>query len=297
MNIAILLDNNVSKAQTIIFEYALKHNQYNNLNFTVFIGEKNKSDHSNIYLNKIILTHRKELINALKNPILSIKRLKANKFPRLDYYFFSLRKILENYHVIYTQDISRSLYTVSELKKFFSYKIIVRWWETIPYKWLFNEKDTFIAEKALEKVDFFIAATQKAKKSLIIAGIPEEKIVHIYPAIDTDRFFPLSDLSQISFYKNKLSIPDNKITILFAGRLVTHKGIYSLLWAAVKLRKTILSKTVFIIVGDGEQKELFKRMIKKMKLENYFVITGKIPYDEMPYIYINFVIFSYYLQQ
>jgi len=287
MNVAILLDNNVSKVQTTIFENALKSNTYNKLiNFTVFVGEKNKSDVSNISLNKRFLTHKKEFLNALQNPRIGINRLIKNKFSRLDFYYFSLKKELNSYDVVYTQDISRSLYTISELKKFFNYKIVVRWWETIPYKWLFNEKDTYIAQNSLDKIDIFIPATEKAKNSLILNGIPEDKIVHIYPTIDTEKFIPSTDSSKIIFYKNKFSIPDDKLVILFVGRLVTHKGIYSLLWASKILEKmSILRKLIFVIVGDGGQKELFKKMIRDMNLTNNFVFTGKIPYNEMPFIY------------
>jgi len=286
MNVAILLDNNVSKAQTTIFEDALKSNTYNKLiNFTVFVGEKNKIDVSNISLNKRFLTHKKEFFNALQNPCIGINRLIKNKFFRLDFYYFSLKKDLNSYDVVYTQDISRSLYTISDLKKFFNYKIFVRWWETIPYKWLFNEKDTYIAQKSLDKIDIFIPATEKAKNSLILNGIPEDKIVHIYPAIDTEKFIPSTDSSKILFYKNKFSIPDDKLVILFVGRLVTHKGIYSLLWASKILEKmNMLRKLIFVIVGDGGQKELFKKMIRDMNLTNNFIFTGKIPYDEMPQI-------------
>ncbi|MEN2995325.1 MAG: glycosyltransferase family 4 protein [Thermodesulfovibrio sp.] len=281
MKIAIILDNNVSKVQTTIFE----HLKSRDLNLKVFIGERNKNDTSSIILDKIYLTHREELVNALSNPFKTINRLLKNRLKKLDYYFFSLKKALSDYDIVYTQDVSRSLYTISSLKKFYNYKIILRWWETIPYKWLFNERDTIIAKSSLKEVDIFIPASQKAKKSLLLAGIDESKIVHIYPAVDTQKFKPLSSNSIKDYYLEKFRIPKDKIIILFVGRLVSHKSIFTLIWTAKNLEKTLLSKIHFVIVGDGWDKELFKKIIKEMDLQKYFTLTGKIPYDEIQYIY------------
>ncbi|MCX7723681.1 MAG: glycosyltransferase [Thermodesulfovibrio sp.] len=242
MKLAVILDNNVSKVQTTIFEY-LKDK---GLNLKIFIGERNKHDTSSILLDKVYLTHRDELINALSNPIDAVNRIIKNRFKKLDYYFFSLKKVLSDYDIVYTQDVSRTLYTVSSLKKLYKYRIILRWWETIPYKWLFNEKDTIIAKNSLQEVDIFIPASQKAKKSLLLAGIDENKIVHIYPGIDTQKFKPLSSDSIKVYYLEKFKIPKDKIIILFVGRLVSHKGIFTLLWTAKNLEKSVCLRFILL---------------------------------------------------
>ncbi|MCX7723682.1 MAG: glycosyltransferase family 4 protein [Thermodesulfovibrio sp.] len=46
-----------------------------------------------------------------------------------------------------------------------------------------------------------------------------------------------------------------------------------------------MSKIHFIIVGEGGQKELYKKMIKEMDLQSYFTLTGKISYDEIQNFY------------
>lgn len=281
MDVAIILDNNVSKVQVQPFEVIAESSS--DIKFAVFVGKKNKSRTTDINLSKISLNHKIELFRAFLNPALAINRLRENKFPRMDYYYFSMREYLRSFDIVYTQDITRSLYTVASLKRFFNYKIVLRWWENLPYKRLFSDKDAYIAKKSLDKVDIFLPATEMARDVLLLEGIPEEKIVHIYPGIDINRFTPANQSSE---YRDRFSIPNDRIVILFVGRLVAHKGLYTLLWAAKLLEKmSLLNNFIFVIVGAGGQRLLMEKMADEMGIRNSFIFTGSVPYDTIPSIY------------
>lgn len=281
MNVAIVMDNNIAKVDVIPFEIIAETER--DMNFVVFIGEKNKHTFSSASLNKIFLTHRSEILLAFSAPFAAITRLKENNFSRMDFYYFSLRKYLRDFDVVITQDISRSLYTLASLKDRFRYKIVLKWWENLPYKRLFSERDQRIAGKSLDKVDLFLPATEMAREALLLEGTPGEKMARLYPGIDTDRFAPAERSSEI---RTKLSIPPETIVILFVGRLVSHKGVYTLLWTAKRLEKSApMEKFVFVVVGDGGQKAQLESMACEMGLKDRFIFTGNVAYDSMPEIY------------
>lgn len=279
MKVGIVLDNNVSKVQVHPFEIIAQKNK--DIEFVTFIGEKNKSKTEGISLSKTFLNRNDEILHAIMNPVAAVKRLKGNRFPRMDYYYFSLSQHLKDFSVVYSQDISRSLYTLASLKERFGYKILLRWWEVMPYKRFFNEKDSCIANASLDKVDMFIPATNIAMNALLLEGIDKKRVTHLYPGVDIDRFSPERNME----IRKKLNVPSEKIVALFVGRLVTHKGIFVLLWAAKLLKMSLLNELIFVIVGDGGQRKLLEEMVNKIGLRDKFIFTGAMPYDAMPGVY------------
>ncbi len=281
MKVGIILDNNVSKAQVHPFEIIAESEK--DIDFVVFIGDKNKGNTSSITLRKKFMSHRKEALHGLLSPLFAAKRLSGNKIPRLDYYVFSLSSYLQGFDVVYTQDVTRSLYTAASLKESNGYKIILRWWENIPYKRLFSRKDAFIAEKCLGKVDLFLPATRMAAEALAVEGIDREKIFHIYPGIDTDRFTPTE---KTEAFRAAFGIPDKKTAVLFTGRLVPHKGIFTILNAAKHLETlSLLDRFVFVIVGSGGQRQLMEKMAEEMGLLASFLFLGQVPYERIQDVY------------
>ncbi|OGQ51118.1 MAG: hypothetical protein A3J24_13170 [Deltaproteobacteria bacterium RIFCSPLOWO2_02_FULL_53_8] len=281
MKLGIVLDNNVSKALVAQFEAAAA--VMRDAQFVVFVGEKNKADVSSITLPKRYLNHKKEVFSALKVPVLSLKRLRANTESRMDFYYNSLREELAGFDAVYTQDISRSLYTLASLKEALGFKIALRWWEVLPYKRLFSAKDKYIGAHALSMVDVFIPATLMSRDALLLEGVSEDRLRHIYPAVDTTVFTP--PVASGQSLKKSLGIPEERVAMLFAGRLVSHKGIYVLLWAALRLKSAgLLDKAVFVIAGGGKKEEL-QRMAAEMGVASAFHFAGHLPYAKMPELY------------
>lgn len=281
MKLGIVLDNNVSKA--LVAQFEATEAVMREAQFVVFIGEKNKSDVSAITLPKCYLSHKKEVLSAIREPVLSLKRLRANTESRMDFYYNSLRAELRGFDAVYTQDISRSLYTLASLKQALGFKIMLRWWEVLPYKRLFSAKDKYIGAHALSKVDIFVPATLMARDALLLEGVEEERIHHIYPGVDTAVFTP--PVASGRSLKEALGIPGGKVAMLFAGRLVSHKGIYVLLWAALRLKAAgLLDRAVFVIAGGGKKEEL-QRMAAEMGVASAFHFAGHVPYSRMPELY------------
>lgn len=279
MKFGIVFDNNVTKALVAPFE-SLK-DAMPGCEFTVFVGEKNKNDVSSITLPIRPLSHKKEFIGALREPLQSFKRLKSNTESRMDFYYNSLKGGLRGFDAVFSQDVTRSLYTLAALKDELGFKIILRWWEVLPYKRLFNAKDEQIGAAALGKVDLFVPATKLAGDALLLEGVEAGRIHQIYPGIDTASFTPEAGRASRSAF----GIPEDRFAVLFAGRIISHKGIYVLLWAALRLKAMgMLDKAVFVVAGGGRRDELM-RLAGEMGVGQAFHFAGHVPYQRMPELY------------
>ena len=111
-----------------------------------------------------------------------------------------------------------------------------------------------------------------------------DRDVHIVPTgIDVDRFYKENlDLKKLKSLKNKLNIKDEKI-ITFVGRLGKEKNVELLIDSQSYLSKKTNSK--LLIVGSGPDLDIFKQLVKKLKIEDKVIFTGAIPWEEVPYYY------------
>ncbi len=254
----------------------------NEHDITVFIGERNTYDVRAIELKKHFLRHSEEILLALKSPATAYKRIIAAPYRKMDFYYFSLRRYLKGMDIVYTSDIIRSAYTLASLKDNFGFKFILSWWENIPHRVIFDERESFMKKFVMEKVDLFLPFTRTAKKALQLEGIPEEKLRLLYPGVDTDRFRPGPKPLDI-MSANKIDM--NSFVILYVGQLVSWKGVHNLIYAAKILKQKRISDFTVAIVGKGAQKENMKKLIKETGTEGYFRFLDFVPYDILPDIY------------
>jgi glycosyltransferase involved in cell wall biosynthesis len=112
-------------------------------------------------------------------------------------------------------------------------------------------------------IDAFISPSNYLASMYIKAGLPEDKISVIPNGIDIDRFSKIH------------KIKDNKrVRFSFIGYLGRHKGIPVLLDALSFME----NKTNFKlnIIGDGEDRAVYERQVKKMGWNEVVTFFGKI---------------------
>ncbi len=108
-----------------------------------------------------------------------------------------------------------------------------------------------IEETAMLQADSVVAVSEHTKKSIIRDyGIPADKIEVVHNSIDTSH---LEALDSNNAYRYLMQLKTNGYKIVSSiGRLTVQKGITNLLYAA-KAVIDKMNKTVFLIVGSGEQ--------------------------------------------
>ena len=275
--LGIVLDNKVNRWALQRFE-PLK----NDVDITVFVGERNDYDVKSINLNKRRLTHAEEISLAIRNPLTAYKRIIKAPYKKMDFYYFSLQKYLEGMDAVYSCDITRSAYTLAHLKDRLGFKFILSWWENIPYRTVFDEKTSYHKRHIMQKVDMFLPFTQTAKRVLQMEGVPEEKIRVIYPGVDLERFNPGNKPEKL-FAEN--NIPINSFVILYVGKLVSWKGVHNLIYAARILKQREVKGFVVAVAGKGAQNENMEKLIKESGTEDNFRFLNFVSYDEMPQVY------------
>jgi len=83
-------------------------------------------------------------------------------------------------------------------------------------------------------------------------------------------------------FLKKYSLPSDKRVLLTVGRLVERKGVY---WFLDKVMPGLSKNTVYLIVGDGEDRERIKALISKKKLKDRVYLLGRIPEQDLREIY------------
>lgn len=133
----------------------------------------------------------------------------------------------------------------------------------------------FIAKKG----DFYIAQTEEMKEELISSGIKRNIIWSFPNSVDENLFRPSDDNRQKVSLRQKLSLPKDKIIVMYCGRLVARKGLIFLLeaWKNVVKKE---NKCILVLIGSGQnqldsvEKEL-RAFVKEKFLSDSVIFAGE----------------------
>ena len=120
-----------------------------------------------------------------------------------------------------------------------------------------------------------------------------EKNINIIPTgIEVERFYKENvEEEAIDELRKSLNLSKKDFIVLFVGRIAAEKNIMFLVNAHRELTKKH-NNIKLVIVGDGPDKDKYEDEVKKYKLENNIIFTGKASWDEMPYYYHISNVFS-----
>ena len=142
-------------------------------------------------------------------------------------------------------------------------------------RYLLNVVGKFV----LRRADGIRVVSERVKKRIMDMGIAEERIFKLPIYIDVKKF---SDARGGEEIRRRFSHYDN--IVLFVGRLAKEKNIPNLLKAAAIVIKKF-PRTLFLIVGDGPEREKLERLAKELQIENNVVFEGLIEHDRLPAYY------------
>jgi glycosyltransferase involved in cell wall biosynthesis len=249
---------------------------------TFFLSEKNKSG-LNITPHRVhLLTKKQQLRDYLKSPLKAWRRLKENDNDRKRDFFYQgvERSAASGEFDVALTGSDRSLHTLASLRaKGHKFKLVYWIPFTIPFVDMFDPRSLAIRQAAFPYVDLFVAITDTCRRVLLLEGIPEEKIVHVYPGVDTEVFQPRTQPKR-----------DDVFRILFVGKLVSWKGCYTLLYAAKELLPEI-PNLVLMFVGQGAQRQGLEQAAELLGIKDRVKFNGFLKYDALPDIYAQSDVF------
>jgi len=146
-----------------------------------------------------------------------------------------------------------------------------------------------LEKQSAEKANLIITISNYTKNKIIqFYDIEKEKIKIVPNGVDIQQFRPLANQRKI---RNQIGIK-NRPSVLFVGRLIPRKGLSFLIQAAEKIVNE-KKNTIFLIVGEGPQKNQLVSKLEKKRLLKNFLFLGDIVEKELPLIYNSADVFVF----
>ena len=161
-----------------------------------------------------------------------------------------------------------------------NFRLVQTVWETLPLGFTYRQRGARkFRDDVLAATDLFLAATDRARISLLLEGVPDEKVVVCPPGIDTSRF-GAEDRQDRSLNREHV--------ILSPGRLVWEKGHQDAMRAVALLHRGIVRgpggetfRPELRIIGSGPERDRLGSYAEELGISTS-VTFESLPYDEMP---------------
>jgi glycosyltransferase involved in cell wall biosynthesis len=127
-----------------------------------------------------------------------------------------------------------------------------------------------------------VVVSSGVKEDLVNSyNIAIENVEIIPNGANTTLFRPMDQQNT----KREIGLKPEKKYACFIGNLAPWQGVEYLIKAAPFVIKYI-PEVMFLIVGDGTVRKELETRVKEMNISDYFLFTGSVIYDRVPY-YIN----------
>lgn len=138
----------------------------------------------------------------------------------------------------------------------------------------------FIVPKSVAHLDKVICNSNATMQECIKRGIPAEKCIVIPCGVYPEDFQVQASLEDLENIIGK-SLEDKKV-IITVGRLVERKGVY---WFIENVFKKLDENTLYLVIGDGPEKERIKDLIDRLGLNERILLLGKVSSHDLKVIY------------
>ena len=176
----------------------------------------------------------------------------------------------------FTADLARR-------KRQHGFRLVVTVWETIPMGAAFrNPAARRYRETVLQEADVFVAATDRARKALLLEGVEDERIRVSHPGVDRARFAPDPGRPR----------PTEHL-ILSPGRMVWEKGHQDVIRAMAALHKGLVPLPAgvrpprLLIVGNGPERERLATHAAELGVGHAVELRAFVPYAQMPELFAS----------
>lgn len=132
------------------------------------------------------------------------------------------------------------------------------------------------------KFDRYICISSYAQEEARKVGFSPCVVIPV--GVDTNKLRVKSEklkVLRIAFYK-KYNLPRDQYYLLTVGRLVRRKGVY---WFIDKVLPALPSNIIYLVVGDGPERERIKILIQERGLKERVYLLGKISEEDLKTVY------------
>lgn len=185
----------------------------------------------------------------------------------------ALEPVLDGAAIVHTAELGPWFAAQpARLRGSLGFRLVTTVWETIPFLDSFR---TFRAranrQLVLRETDLFLPATERARRSLLLEGAAEGRILVSQPGIDVERF---------RAGRQSPRARDERHLIVSPGRLVWEKGHYDVLRAVA----AVGGAPRLLLAGAGPERGRLGEYARELGIERSVEIRA-VPYDEMPALF------------
>lgn len=192
--------------------------------------------------------------------------------------YLGLDAVLRGADIVHAEELS-FWFSAGAARARGDFKLVQTVWETIPFLDAFrNRHARRYRAQVLARTDLFLPATERARRALLLEGVPEERIEVCAPGIDLERFRAAAAPA---------TAPAEHV-IVSPGRLVWEKGHQDVLRAVAALHRGLDGlpriRPRVLIVGSGPEQGRLAEHAAELGIGDA-VTFGSVPYDEMPSVF------------
>ncbi|MBI4482050.1 MAG: glycosyltransferase family 4 protein [Acidobacteria bacterium] len=160
-------------------------------------------------------------------------------------------------------------------------KLVTTCWENIPFANEPGPLERRIKKQVQEKSDLFLATSALARRALQAEGVDTDRIRVLFPGVNLERFRPGGKDAELL---SRWDLKPADLVILFVGRLVREKGVFTLARALRFLRDDPAMGEQGVrglLVGDGPERTALEAFLRELALGQRVTIRAGLPYSEM----------------
>jgi len=216
------------------------------------------------------------VLNRLRNRVLARHR---GRTPRL----LPFHERLRDFDLIHTWELFPDWTEEAlEAKRKYGVPVAIMVWDNIPFNMEEDPERRARKSRAVAEADLFLVHTERSRRTLLMEGVSDERIVRFAPGVDTDLFSPGPSR------RTEPGIAADEFVILFVGFLLPRKGIDFLVMALRELQHDADvrgRKLRLLMVGAAPGRDRVEWLARRLGVTQACTFTGSVPYSKMPNIF------------
>lgn len=140
---------------------------------------------------------------------------------------------------------------------------------------------TLLMRMVYAGADVIFANSVNTRRMLSELGIAADRIELVYPGVDTERFRPDIDATEI----RRRIAPRDEMVLLSVGRLQTRKGHDLMIQAVGHLTRQQHRSLRYVIVGDGQERSRLEALVDQCGVRENVTFSGEVPAELLPQYY------------
>jgi glycosyltransferase involved in cell wall biosynthesis len=205
-------------------------------------------------------------------------------------HLIGLERALADFDIVHAAETFLGYtFQAARAKERYGFKLVSTCWETIPFQRDEDPLTRWRKQYVRRHADIFLAMSPRAAEALRVEGVDDARIRVQFPGINLQHFRPLprAGTPSVGPWQH-----DDKLRLLFVGRVIASKGLRDLILAAAEIARIprLAGRVELGLVGNGDA-TLIHHMAASLGLHGAITHIPALPYASMTALYASADVF------